>query len=190
MIFSRVQHHFHEKTRKGYRPLRACLFTRSKCRCKHDFPMEKRLTEKMKVVCRGNAKRFGVRIKGKRNCLGMTLGGRTGMWQSGTSMALAVFGRSNSHTAPNYRLPPLASVHDDENCQRECFSRAGDEKVIAKLAQRAQREATGYYCGYTFKRQSCGKFLMKATAQSLDYVELGLKDKSAGRQWYKMRAIA
>ena len=148
--------------------------------------MEKRLTEQMKVVCRGNAKRFGVRIKGKRNCLGMTLGRRTGMWQSGTSMALAVFCRSNSHTAPNYRLPPLASVHDDENCQRECFSRAGEEKVIRKLAQRAQREATGYYCGYTFKRQSCGKFVMRATAQSLNYVELGLKDKSAGRQWYKM----
>ena len=59
-------------------------------------------------------------------------------------------------------------------------------KLICKLAQRAQREATGYYCGYTFKRQACGKFVLKATAESLNYVELGLKDKSAGRQWYRI----
>ena len=66
-IFSRVQHHFHEKTKTGYKPLRACLSSRSKLRCKHDFPMEQRLSPKMRIVCRGNARRFGVRIKGKRN---------------------------------------------------------------------------------------------------------------------------
>ena len=35
-------------------------------------------------------------------------------------------------------------------------------------------------------QQACGKFVLRATAESLNYVELGLKDKSAGRQWYKM----
>ena len=184
-IFSRVQHHFHEKTKKGYIPLRACVSKRSKELCKHDFPMEKRLTKRLRIICQGNARHFGARIKGKRNQLGMTLGKRTDVWQSGTSMVFAVFCRSNTHTAPNYRMPPLAAVHDDDYCKKSCFSKPEQMKVTCKLAQRAQREATGYYCGYTFKRQACGKFVMRATAESLNYVELGLKDKSAGRQWYR-----
>ena len=148
--------------------------------------MEKRLTQRLRIICQGNAKRFGLRIKGKRNQLGMTLGRRTDVWQSGTAMALAVFCRSNTHTAPNYRMPPLAVTHDDEYCNKACYSKSGQMKVTCKLAQRAQREATGYYCGYTFKRQACGRFVLRATAESLNYVELGLKDKSAGRQWYKI----
>ena len=175
-IFSRVQHHFHENTKNGYIPLRACTSSRSKKRCKHDFPFDKRITSKARVICRGNAKKFGVRIKGKRNLLGMTIGRRTCEWQSGTFMALAVCFRSNSHTGPNFRLPPSASTHDDEHCSRGCSGGAMELKKICKLAQRAQREATGYYCGYTFKRQAVGKFVLKATAQSLNYVELGLKD--------------
>ena len=185
-IFSRVQHHFHEKTKKGYKPLEACLSSRSKKLCKHDFPIEKRLNKKLCVVCRGNARKFKLRIKGKRNQLGMTLGRRAGVWQSGTMIALGVFNRSNSHTASNYRLPPIQEVHDDELCSKECFSRPAETKIISKLAQRAQREATGYYCGYTFKRQACGKFVLKATTECLNYVELGLKDNAAGRQWYRM----
>ena len=183
-MFSRVQHHFHEKTKQGYRPLAVCKSKRYTDRCKHDFPMDQRLTEKVRVVCRGNAARFGLRIQGKRNWLGKTLGRRTCEWQTGTSMALAVFSRSNSHTEPNYRLPPIACVHDAD-CPKECFSRPGEQKIICKLAQRAQREATGYYCGYTFKRQPVGRYVLKATAASLNYVELGLQDKSAGRQRYK-----
>eukprot|EP00973_Karenia_brevis_P075227 10451432-Karenia_brevis.AAC.1 len=148
--------------------------------------MEKRLNNKWRVICRGNAKRFGVRIKGKRNQLGMVLNKRTCVWQSGTAIALAVFLRSNSHTAPNFRMPPVSVLHDDEFCKAACFANPKENKIRCKLAQRAQREATGYYCGYTFKRQACGKFMLKATAESLNYVELGLQDKSAGRQWYKI----
>ena len=158
---------------------------RSKGLCKHDFPMDKRLTKRLRIICQGNARRFGLRIKGKRNQLGMTLGKRTDAWQSGTAMVFAVFCRANTHTAPNYRMPPIPSVHDDEFCSKACFSKPEQKKVTSKLAQRAQREATGYYCGYTFKRQACGKFVLRATAESLNYVELGLKDKSAGRQWYR-----
>ena len=185
-IFSRVQHHFHEKTKAGYKPLKACLSSRCPKKCKHDFPMEKRLNQKRRIICRGNAKRFGVRVKGKRNQLGMVLNRRTGVWQSGTAIALAVFNRSNSHTAPNFRMPPLSTLHDDEHCSKACYANAQEKKIRCKLAQRAQGEATGYYCGYTFKRQACGRSLLKATAESLNYVELGLKEKSAGRQWYKI----
>ena len=108
----------------------------------------------------------------------MTLGRRTGVWQSGAAMVLAVFNRSNSHTAPNYRLPPIDKVHDDELCNKECFSKPGERHIISKLAQGSQREATGYYCGYSIKRHACGTFVLKAAADGLNYVDLGLKDKS------------
>ena len=51
-IFSRVQHHVHKKTKKGYFPLKACLSKRcKKGTCKAGFPKETFLTEKMLVVC-------------------------------------------------------------------------------------------------------------------------------------------
>ena len=50
-IFSRVQHHFHKKTKKGYVPLpRTCVSARSGGKCKHDFPMEKQLNVRMRVT--------------------------------------------------------------------------------------------------------------------------------------------
>ena len=49
-IFSRVQHHFHEKTNKGYRPLAACRSARLKDRCKHDFPMDQRVAKMLRVI--------------------------------------------------------------------------------------------------------------------------------------------
>ena len=42
---------------------------------------------------------------------------------------------------------------------------------------------------YTFKQQAVGYFALRATAESLKYVELGLQDKTAGRQWYKTTNI-
>ena len=108
------------QTKTGYKPLNDCLSKRAKNKCKHDFPMERKLSSAHRIICRGNAKHFGVRIKGKRNQLGATMGRRTCEWQSGTSMALAVFARSNSHTAPNYRLVAVSGIHDDEFCSRGC----------------------------------------------------------------------
>ena len=35
-------------------------------------------------------------------------------------------------------------------------------------------------------QQACGKIALRATAEGLSYGELGLKDNSAGRQWYRM----
>ena len=57
---------------------------------------------------------------------------------------------------------------------------------LCKIAQRAQREATGYYCGYTFKRQPVGKHELKASAQSLNYARAGLGDKKPGRQFHRV----
>ena len=53
---ARVQHHVHKK-RDGLRvPLAACLSASSEGRCKHDFPMDQRLTDRAFVVCPGVAK--------------------------------------------------------------------------------------------------------------------------------------
>eukprot|EP00973_Karenia_brevis_P015606 2134357-Karenia_brevis.AAC.1 len=62
-------------------------------------------------------------------------------------------------------MPPVSVLHDDDLCKGACFGNPNENKIRCKLAQRAQREATGYFCGYTFKRQACGMFMLKATAE-------------------------
>ena len=115
-IFSRVQHHVHRKTKDGYVPLHNCAKKGKKkgksTVCKHDFPM-KLCKNGPYPVCRGIAKMQGLRVAGRRNALGKIIGRRRCMWQSGTTPAFAVLFRSNSHTAPNYRLPLIPEVHND-----------------------------------------------------------------------------
>ena len=78
-VFSRVQEHFHTKTKDGeYRPLKGCLAKNCTMKCKHDFP-RRSLTERAKkyhVVCRGNARHFKLPKTGRRNALGLVLGKR------------------------------------------------------------------------------------------------------------------
>jgi hypothetical protein len=52
------------------------VYKRSGGKCKHGFPMEKLLNSEMRVICRGNAGKFGLRVKGKRNKLGLPLNRR------------------------------------------------------------------------------------------------------------------
>ena len=83
-VFSRVQEHFHFKTKDGYRPLKGCL-AKHGTKCKHDFPRGS-LTERAKkyhVICRGNARHFKLPKTGRRNALGLVLGKRKKAWQSG-----------------------------------------------------------------------------------------------------------
>lgn len=57
-------------------------------------------------------------------------------------------------------------------------------KTVSKIAQRVQRESTGYYCGYTFKGQAIGrKYLLKA-AQSLDYLTDTLETKTPAQRMH------
>ena len=58
--------------------------------------------------------------------------------------------------------------------------------ALSKVAQRAQREATGYYCGYAFKGQPVGKRFLKAAADNLNYFETGLEDKRPAQQWHRI----
>ena len=138
------------------------------------------------MVCAGAARRFKLRLVGRRNAYGLWQGKRTDEWQSGTAACLAVHFRSNSHTMPNYRVPLTPNIHKAV-CSCEACHKSAEEmlakldlKTVAKLAQRVQRESTGYYCGYTFKGQPIGrKYLLKAMA-CLDSVTESLeKDGSA-----------
>ena len=112
------------------------------------------------------------------------LGRRTCPWLSGTTPAFAAVFRSNSHTQLNHRLPLLPETHDDELCSKRCHKECGNIKVICKLAQRAQREATGYYCGYTFKGQAIGRTYLLKASQSLDYLTDALENKTAAQRMH------
>ena len=85
---------------------------------------------------------------------------------------------------PNYRVPLTPAIHAAV-CACPCCQKQSKEilgklslKIVAKIAQRVQRESTGYYCGYTFKGQAVGrKYLLKA-ARSLDYLTDKLESKT------------
>ena len=115
-VFNRVQRHVHKKQKDGtYVPLNSCMPKKHKkrkvlnkfsCQCKADFPKNNVITDRTVLICQGMARRFRLRIRGRRNALGLWQGQRSDPWQSGTTPSLAVHFRSNSHTMPNYRLPP------------------------------------------------------------------------------------
>jgi hypothetical protein len=118
-VFSRVQHHVHKKTKRGYEPLHACRPKAKRCgaTCKADFPKVKICIGEPLVVCNGLAKKFGLRVSGRRNVFGSILGKRRCEWQSGTTPSFAALFRSNSHTMPNYRVPVLPETHENGACR-------------------------------------------------------------------------
>ena len=191
-VFNRVQHHMHKRTKKGFIPLKSCQRKTKKpsALCKHDFPKEHLCLPRSVHVCRGIAHKFKLSVSGRRNQLGTLLGKRTDPWQSGTTPSFAAGFGSNTHTLPNWRLPPLATIHDDALCpSRKCRLSAGDDrevKITSKVAQRAQRQCTGYYCGYTFKGQPIGSKFVRLAGNSLNYLEHTLEKKTAGQQWHRI----
>ena len=95
---------------------------------------------------------------------------------------------------PNYRVPLIPETHEDEHCRNKekCLGTADPGrlerllKVLCKLAQRAQREATGYYCGYTFKVQPVSKKLLQNALSTLNHLEANLEEKSAAQVWNRI----
>ena len=173
-MFSRVQEHVHQKTKHGYVPLRSCLSTRCKTKCKHHFP--KKVLFRTTVVCKGNYRRLGVRISGRRNALGSVFGRRRQSYQSGTLRGFAVATGSNTHTAPNYRLPPCDGTHDAECHHADCLATSKVDLLrLCKVIHRATREMSGYYLGYTFKGQPVGKRALQLVDKSLDYLVRSLE---------------
>ena len=182
-MFSRVQEHVHQKTKNGYIPLRACLSARCKTKCKHGFP--KKIMVRCTVVCNGNYRHLKVRISGRRNALGLLFNQRSEQYQSGTMKGFAVATGSNTHTAPNYRLPVNAKTHDPLCYNEHCLAAIAKEAQavgrsdiyrLCKITHRASREMSGYYMGYTFKGQPVGKKAIKLVDKSFEYLVRSLDD--------------
>ena len=172
-------------------PLKAC---KPRCpqhhgRCKADFPKSHLLLKKSLVVCRGLARKLKLKISGRRNAFGSIAGERSCEWQSATHPLFAAAFRSNTHTQPNYRVPRMAETHENSTCTNckclESLQDANEIKRISKLAQRVQRECTGYFCGYTFKVQPVGKKFLRIAAQNNNYLTDVLKDKTPGQVWHR-----
>ena len=92
--------------------------------------------------------------------------------------------RSNKD-ALRHNTPSQDDECESKACRRS-LTQESHLKAMSKLAQRAQRECTGYYCGYTFKRQPVGQRFLKAAAESYSYMTVGLQDKAAGQQWHRI----
>ena len=190
-MFCRVQHHMHKKSKKGRLPLRSCLQKNGQKKCKHGFPKTIFQHSKAILICRGIARRFpALRISGRRNAFGSLVQQRRDAYQSGTTPSFAVAFRSNSHTAPNWRLPPMPGTHCNElcrssTCHQEIVQGAAVRR-LSRIIQRAQSNCAAYFCGYTFKVQPTGKKFLKGVAESLNYLEVGMKDKTPGQQWHRI----
>jgi hypothetical protein len=184
-IFSRRQHHMHARDVNGKRvPLTACRKKHTKkadALCRHSFPKTKQMSARVKLVCPGVAKLHDLRITGRRNALGSLLGKRQDEWQNGTARAFAVFFRSNSDTSPNMRLPIMKKTHDPA-CKKNCCELYGSMQRICRLAQRAQRQTTGYFSGYIVKRQPVGSYETQLAADSMAYLKEKLHKKSQAGQ--------
>ena len=87
----------------------------------------------------------------------------------------------------------MAAVHDASCPSAACASHAQtlvdklSRKVVSRLAQRVQREATGYYCGYTFKGQTIGKKYLLKASRSLDFMTPDLERKTPAQ---RMRRVS
>ena len=154
------------------------------------FPEDKALHQEISGGLPWSCKKLGLSVSGRRNAFGAFQGRRQCEWQSGTTPSFAVGFGSNTHTLPNWRLPPVPEVHDTTICRsRTCAMKCAssrDSKVISKLAQRTQRQCTGYYCGYTFKPPPVGQTTVRLAAESLNYLEPKLQDKTAGQRWRRI----
>ena len=185
-VMSRCNHHMHLPDPKtGIRvPLSGCRSKKAKHKCKGQFPFKKKLTLMPKIICRGNARQYGLRPSGRRNALGTILTRRRCMWLSGCAPAKAIIFRCNTHTAPNFRVPPTKKTHDPD-CSHDCLKR-DMAKLLTAISQRAQRNTTGYYTGYMQKRQPIGAFELKQAALNLKFLEAKLRTKSNAYQYHNI----
>ena len=119
--------------------------------CKQDFPKTRRLNLIPRVICPGVARTYKVNVKGRRNSLCLLLARRRCAWFSGCSPTFAVWTGANTHIAPNFRIPLTQLTHDPE-CERQCLAKVSDRRLTL-VAQKAMRQATGYFSGYICKRQ-------------------------------------
>jgi hypothetical protein len=135
-FMSGCQHHIHKlatdpKTKEEKRLVpNACASKKNRKECKHEAPWTNRVSPTWMstplTVCKGIAKKFGLKTSGVRNWMGQTLGMRNNEWLNGCIPGLCVaFAGSNSDIKPNDRLPIIASTHE-ECCKRKRCLKIGD----------------------------------------------------------------
>ena len=186
-VLSRTNHHHHRLTKKGLVPLTACKAKGKKSGnvCKHEFPKEKQVTTDVKVICLGNAAKHGLRVRGKRNALGSILGRRNCPWLCGSARILTATFRSNTNTVPNYRVPIMPETHD-EDCKSECLK---DENMLQRLcvaASKAAKATTGYFGGYTSKRQPVGKYELDQCCRTLNLLAHKIRALPSYKQFLRV----
>ena len=87
-------------------------------------------------------------------------------------------------TRPNYRLPIIAETHDPE-CTAGC---ADDPSLLDRLCSvinRATKATTGYFGGYTSKRQPVGKYGLSESARTLPLLAHKIQGDQAYKQLYR-----
>ena len=152
-VFSRVQHHWHNladdgKTRvpqpycrdKGKRARKKGAKTKNGRHevCKHEFPQRLHVLEPA-VICAYLAKRYGKKVKGRRNALSLIHARRNCEWLNGTCPLLAVFFRSNTDLKPSFRTPLTRETHE-ACCPGPCLEdEKGDDARSLRLCIIAQR---------------------------------------------------
>ena len=132
-----------------------------------------------KVICPGVARKHKLSVKGRRNALCLLLAVRRCEWFSGTSPLYAGVMRSNSHIAPNFRIPLTEATHD-AGCSSRCTSVS--DKRLCQIAQRAVRQMTGYFSVYISKRQPVGRFELRSSARALPTLHKKIASCNASAQ--------
>ena len=143
MSHQQIHWHPYSIVQKCRLPLSACRKKNAPNKCKHSFP--KVQNDRGRVICRGNARKFGLSTAGRRNALGTILDKREDPWLSGTMYAFSLMLFGNSHTAVNFRVPLTAASHDAE-CARGCLADTLLRKLQRAMAQAARR-STRYFTG-------------------------------------------
>ena len=119
-VLSRTNHHIHPMSSKGRQPLAACKpkGKRGLCNtCKGGYPKEKQINKhRVKVVCPGVAKKYDLRVSGRRNSSGSMLGVRHCPWLCEFVPALTSFLRCNNNAQPHWHLPIIPETHD-QSCK-------------------------------------------------------------------------
>jgi len=180
-VFSRTQHHWHALQDGQRVPQHYCRLNKGSLKkgkaqqkrhglglvCKQDFPQRLNEGDSL-VICPGLACKFKLKVQGRKNMLSAIFTRRKCPWLSGTTAVFAAAFQSNTHIAPNYRVPLTKASHD-ARCNADCL-REKDGRVrlrrLCVVAQRAMRMMSGYFGGYICKRQPVGKFQLR-TAQKL-----------------------
>jgi len=119
--------------------------------------------------------------EGQRNALGSILGKRNSAWLTGTARAFVVGFGFNTHTGPNDRLPITEETHEP-TCKRRCVEGPISVSSMARIAQCAQSQTTGYFAGYLVKAQPCGRYELKKCTDKMYTLRERIKTRTPGDQ--------